>query len=172
METVYSFAMSLDGFIARLDGRCDWLEAFPADAEFGFDAFLDSVTGIVMGRASYDAVRADWDYGRWPCVVATRRPLDDPPEGAEALAGSPAALLANLRARGAGGRIWLFGGGDLARQFLEAGLLDVIEIATIPVILGSGLPVFRPGPDVWLDLDFARPVARGAIHSRYRVRRA
>lgn len=171
-EVIYMFAMSLDGFIARPDGSFDWLEAFPANDDFDFDAFLASVTGIVMGRGSYEVARrgGGWDYGRWPCAVATSRPVSDAPEGVEALAADPAGLLANLRARGAAGRIWLFGGGDLARRFIAAGLLDTVEIGTIPVILGSGLPAF-PGPagDTWLRLNFARSLANGAVHSQYSV---
>lgn len=176
-DVVYMFAMSLDGFIARPDGAFDWLENFPADADFDFDAFLASVTGIVMGRGSYEAARSGggWDYGRWPCTVATGRPVDGLPDGVEALDAPPQGLLDNLRRRGAGGRIWMFGGGDLALRFLQAGLLDTIEIGTIPVILGRGIPAFghpaeHPAADVWLDLDFAKPLANGAVHSRYTVR--
>jgi len=172
-DVIYMFAMSLDGFIARPDGAFDWLENFPANADFDFDAFLDSITGIVMGRGSYDAARSGdrWDYGRWPCVVATHRPIPDAPEGVEPVGGGPRELMDNLRARGATGRIWMFGGGDLASQFIDAGLLDTIEIGTIPVILGKGLPAFgQPGKDAWLELDFAKPLANGAVHSRYRVR--
>ena len=173
-DVIYMFAMSLDGFIARPDGSFDWLENFPADADYDFDAFLDSVTGIVMGRGSYEAARSGggWDYARWPCAVATRRPITDAPEGVEGVNGAPAELRDNLRRRGVNGRIWLFGGGDLAQQFIEADLLDTIEIGTIPVILGSGLPAFgQVAKDAWLDLDFAKPLANGAVHSRYRVRR-
>lgn len=65
----------------------------------------------------------------------------------------------------------MFSGGDLALRFLQAGLLDTIEIGTIPVILGRGIPAFgHPAADVWLDLDFAKPLANGAVHSRYTVR--
>ncbi|MEO4001355.1 dihydrofolate reductase family protein [Mesorhizobium sp. CAU 1732] len=172
-DVIYMFAMSLDGYIARPDGSFDWLESYPANADFDFDAFLASVTGIVMGRASYDAARSSggWDYAAWPCVVATSRPIDDAPDGVEAVSGIPAQLLDRLRARGATGRIWLFGGGDLARRFLDAGLLDTIEIGTIPVILGKGLPAFgAPDSDIWLDMNFAAPLANGAVHTQYRVR--
>lgn len=173
-DVIYMFAMSLDGFIARPDGRFDWLEKFPADADFDFDRFLSSVTGLVMGRSSYEAARQDgrWDYAKWPCVVATSRPVGDLPENVDSLDGSPAELLARLRERGATGCIWLFGGGDLARRFMEAGLLDTLEIGIIPVIIGDGIPAFGGAqPDRWLDLDFAKPLANGAIHARWRARR-
>jgi len=173
-DLIYMFAMSLDGFIAREDGSFDWLENFPADADFDFPAFEDSVTGIVMGRGSYEAARRheQWPYARWPTLVATRRPVADLPANTESFAGSADAMLERLRGMGAGGRIWMFGGGDLARQFMEAGLLDTIEVGIIPVVLGSGIPAFGGAqPDRWLDLDFAKPLKNGAIHARYRVRR-
>lgn len=171
-DTIYMFAMSLDGFIARPDGSFDWLEAFPADADYDFDAFMASLSGIVMGRGSYEAARRDdkWDYARWPVIVATNRPIDDLPDNAEALAGTPHELMARLRARGASGRVWMFGGGDLARQFMEAGLLDTVEIGIIPVVIGSGTPAFGGAQaDRWLALDFAKPLANGAVHVRYMV---
>ena len=173
-EIIYMFAMSLDGFIARQDGSFDWLDDYPADADFDFDSFLASVSGIVMGRGSYDAARRDgrWDYAKWPCVIATSRRVEDLPDNAEVLAGKPAELVARLRERGADGRIWMFGGGELARQFLDAGLLDTIEAGIIPIVLGAGIPAFGGAqPDRWLDLDFAKPLANGAIHARWRVRR-
>lgn len=174
-DIIYMFAMSLDGFIAREDGRFDWLERFPADADFDFDTFLSSVTGIVMGRASYEAARSGgrWDYAAFPVVVATSRPVDDLPDGCEAISGGPAELIANLRARGASGRIWMFGGGDLVRQFLEAGLLTTVETGIIPVVLGSGIHAFGGAQaDRWLTLEFAKPLSNGAIHARYGVVKA
>lgn len=173
-EIIYMFAMSLDGFIARPDGSFDWLDDYPADADFDFDSFLASVSGIVMGRGSYDAARRDgrWDYAKWPCVIATSRPVENLPDNAEMLAGTPAELVARLRGRGADGRIWMFGGGELARQFLDAGLLDTIEAGIIPIVLGAGIPAFGGAqPERWLDLDFAKPLANGAIHARWWVRR-
>lgn len=173
-EVIYMFAMSLDGFIARQDGSFDWLDDYPADADFDFDSFLASVSGIVMGRGTYDVIRRDgrWDYAKWPCVVATSRPVQDLPDNAEVLAGTSAELVARLRERGADGRIWILGGGELARQFLDAGLLDTIETGIIPIVLGAGIPAFGGAqPDRWLDLDFAKPLANGAIHARWRVRR-
>lgn len=173
-DAIYMFAMSLDGFIAREDGSFDWLDNYPAEADFDFDAFMASITGIVMGRATYDVVRRheEWPYGAYPTLVSTRRPVADLPSGVEVMAGSPQELMDNLRGRGANGRIWVFGGGELARQFMEAGLLNTVEIGIIPVILGSGIPAFGgTQPDRWLDLDFAKALANGAVHARYRIRR-
>lgn len=172
-EIIYMFAMSLDGYIAREDGSVDWLDAFPADSDYDFDTFLASLTGIIMGRGAYDIARRgdQWHYARWPCIVATRRPVEGLPPNAEALAGSPADLVANLRSRGAAGRIWLFGGGDLVRQFLDAGMLDTVEIGIIPVVIGAGIPAFGGAqPDRWFNLDFAKPLANGAVHVRYTAR--
>ncbi len=174
-DVIYMFAMSLDGFIARPDGSVDWLERFPANDDFDFAAFEDSLTGVVMGRGSYEAARRspEWLYGRWPVLVATRRPVDDGPANVEAFAGTPAEQLKRLRAMGATGRIWMFGGGDLVRQYLDAGLIGTVEIGIIPVVLGQGIAAFGGAqPDRWLDLDFARPLKNGAIHARYRVRKA
>jgi dihydrofolate reductase len=171
---IYMFAMSLDGFIARENGAFDWLENYPADADFDFDTFLDSIGGIVMGRGSYEAVRKGdgWDYSRWPCIVATNREIANLPDGVEAMAGEPQALLDNLRDRGASGPIWMFGGGDLAGRFMQAGLLDTVEIGIIPVILGKGIPAFgTPNADIWLDLEFAKPLKNGSVHAYYKVRR-
>ncbi|WP_432287406.1 dihydrofolate reductase family protein [Aminobacter sp. BA135] len=173
-DVIYMFAMSLDGFIAREDGSFDWLDNFPPDDDYDFSGFMASLSGIVMGRATYDVVRREpeWTYAKYPSLVATSRPLDNLPENAAAMVGAPAEMLANLRARGAKGRIWLLGGGDLARQFMDAGLLDTIEIGTIPIILGSGLRAFGGRQaDRWLDLAFAKPLANGAVHAQYRVRR-
>ncbi len=172
-DIIYMFAMSLDGFIARPDGSVDWLDAFPADADFDFQAFEASVTGIVMGRGSYEAARRHptWHYARWPVLVTSRRPVDDLPPGVETFSGEPAAQVDRLRAMGAKGRIWMFGGGDLVRQYLEAGLLDTVEVGIIPVVLGEGIPAFGGAQaDRWLDLEFARPLRNGAIHARYQVR--
>jgi dihydrofolate reductase len=174
-DVVYMFAMSLDGFIARHDGGIDWLDDYPPNADFDFDTFMGSVTGIVMGRDTYDVImRLDhWPYDGVPTVVATRRPIGRLPGNTVAITGTPGEMLENLRKRGAHGRIWLLGGGDLARQFIDDGLLDAVEIGTIPVILGAGVAAFGGlQPDRWLDLEFARPLTNGALHSRYMVRGA
>ena len=83
-DITYMFAMSLDGFIARNDGGIDWLDNYPPNSDFDFDTFMDSVTGIVMGRDTYDVVvrLEHWPYERYPTVIATRRAIDDLPKNA------------------------------------------------------------------------------------------
>lgn len=172
-EVIYMFAMSLDGFIANEDGGFDWLNDFPANEDFGFDTFLASITGIIMGRDTYEVMRAEpeWPYSAIPSVVATNREIDDLPAGVATVAGTPQHMLDTVRGMGATGRIWLFGGGDIAKQFLDAGLLDTVDIGTIPVILGSGIPAFKKSSRHWLELQSAKALANGAVHSQYRVKR-
>jgi len=151
-EVVYMFAMSLDGFIANDDGSFDWLEQFPPDDGFGFDEFMAGITGIVMGRETYDVICSipEWPYGPMPVVVATHQKFDDLPANTVAMAGNPHELISQLKALGATGRIWLMG---------------------IPVILGSGKPAFKNSSRHWLDLQSANALHNGAVRSIYRVKR-
>jgi dihydrofolate reductase len=161
-------AVSLDGRIARPDGAFDWLEGFPPDA-FGFDAFYAGVDAILMGRATYDVVRAmgEWPYPGKPAVVVTHRTLADAPPGVEARSGDIAAIAAEMAVRGHR-RIWVEGGGQVIRQMLAAGRLDVLEMALIPRVLGAGLPLFPDGtPETALRLVSSAARAGGALHLVY-----
>ena len=106
MAGVVYIAMSLDGFIARPDGRLDWLEAPDTDnrTQDDFEQFLAGVDAIVMGRNPYDTVLSFgvWAYGDKPVFVLTHRPLsqpEDPQASVEAITGEPAAIIATLAAR-------------------------------------------------------------------------
>jgi dihydrofolate reductase len=161
-------AVSLDARIARADGGFDWLEGHPPDA-FGFAEFYAGVDAILMGRSTYDVVRAmpDWPYAGKPCVVVTRRPLDDAPPGVVARGGDMAAIAAAMEADGHA-RIWVEGGGEVIRQMLAIGRLDVLEMAVLPHILGAGIPLFPPGtPETALRLVSCAPREGGALHVIY-----
>lgn len=145
-------ATSLDGFIARTDGRIDWLEAanlrVPAGEDCGYQAFMATVDGLVMGRNTFDTVAAfgDWPYGELPVTVLSRRPLpDDAPASVSCSDEPPQQLLARLAA--AGHRHLYIDGGVTIQRFLAAGLIDRLTVTTIPVLLGSGRPLFGPLPD-------------------------
>jgi dihydrofolate reductase len=162
-------ATSLDGMIARRDGGIDWLvEGGPRPEAFGYEAFYAATDAILMGRATYDAVRAmgEWPYPGKPTFVVTSRPLPDAIPGVEARPGNLAAVVAELEARGYA-RVWVEGGGQLLRGMIAIGRLDRLEMAVIPVILGDGIPLFPPGtPELRLALRSGATVG-DALHLVY-----
>lgn len=173
-ETVWHchIAVSLDGKIARADGSVDWLEAYPAE-EFGIEAFLASVDAILMGRETYEIVCrfGAWPYSGKSTIVMTHRALVDPPSGVEARSGDVSRVAAELEARGCR-RVWIEGGGQVIQDMIAARKFDVLEMAIIPIVLGEGIPLIRPGtPQVDLDLVSCTVRSRGALHVVYKVRR-
>jgi dihydrofolate reductase len=161
-------AVSLDGRIARQGGAVDWLEGYPPDA-FGFDAFYAGVDAILMGRGTYDAVRAmgEWPYAGKPVVVVTQRALEDAPTGVAARSGAMGDIVAELEAQGHA-RIWVEGGGEVIRQLLATGRLDMLEMAVIPIVLGEGIPLFPYGtPETALRLVSCVAREGGALHVIY-----
>jgi dihydrofolate reductase len=162
-------AVSLDGRIARPDGAVDWLMDQAPPEEFGVPAFYAGVDAILMGRGTYDAVRAmgEWPYPGKRVVVVTNRPLDDAPEGVEARAGDLAAIVAELEAQGLGS-VWVEGGGEIIRQMIAIGRLDVLEMGVMPRVLGAGIRLFPDGtPDTRWRLVSCHVRSGGALHLVY-----
>ncbi len=151
-EVIYYVAATLDGFIAGPGGELDWLHPFEqAGTDYGLADFMAGVDGVAMGRTTYGVARSfgDWPYGERPAWVLSRQPAPADatrPATVRWGAAQPADLVAQWRALGLR-RVWLVGGGDLAGQFLRAGLVHHLMLATIPVTLGGGLPLWgAPGP--------------------------
>ena len=171
VEIVYYVAASLDGFIATLDGGVDWLPRLEPDGEdFGYRAFFDSVDGLVMGRTTYDKTRrhAAWPYPHKPCWVFTHRPLEGEPPEVIQTSLPPASLVVEMD-RYKLKRVFLVGGGRLASQFQREGLISEYNIGLVPVILGSGVPLFDgPGEFEKLKLVDTRSFATGEVLMRYR----
>ena len=139
----YSVAMSLDGYIAGPKGEFDWI---PMDPDIDFAAMFKDFDAVLMGRKSWEAARQQGGYGM-PGLKAyvfsrTLRQADCP----DALVSDdPTATVAKLKEQ-PGKNLWLFGGGELFRSFLDLGLVDDLEIAIVPVLLGGGLPML-PGAE-------------------------
>jgi dihydrofolate reductase len=140
-------ATSLDGFIARLDGSIDWLNAanavVPPGEDLGYKAFMATVDTLVMGRHTFEQVLTfgAWPYGETPVVVMSRRgapSLTDVPVTVTFSQEMPADLVARLAAEGKG-HLYI-DGGLLVQSFLAEGLIDELTITVIPILLGKGKP--------------------------------
>lgn len=142
-------ATSLDGFIARKNGDVDWLNAanaaVPAGEDCGFQAFMETVDGLVMGRKTYQQVLTfgAWPYGQTPVVVLSRQNIDFPkqvPATVTCSSAPPADLCARLFQAGAN-HLYI-DGGQTIRRFLSAGLVNELTLTLIPILLGEGIPLF------------------------------
>ncbi|MEA2417650.1 MAG: hypothetical protein QOI58_4307 [Thermoanaerobaculia bacterium] len=169
MKASVFIATSLDGFIAREDCAIDWLPANPEP--HGYDEFIASVDAIVIGRKTFETVLSfgGWVYGKTPVVVLSTKELKAP-EGAncEFMSGDPRDIAARLDERGFH-HVYLDGGVTIQR-FLEAGLIQRLIITRIPILLGTGIPLFGPlSRDVRLTHVATRTFAEGLVQSEYTI---
>lgn len=144
--------MSLDGYIARPDGSLDFLDIGlkPADLEDLAAGFYKPVDTLIMGRATFDVVRKMIADGAEPApdrlktYVFSRSLPSGILDGATIVKQSPAALVRKLRKQ-PGKHIYHMGGGQLARSFLAADLIDELLLGIAPVLVGEGIPLFPAG---------------------------
>ena len=165
----YSVAMSLDGFIAGPGGEADWILM---DPEIDFNAMYGQFDTIVMGRRSFEAMSGAGEGGSQPgmqvfVVSRTLRQADHPNV---MVIDDPERLMAELRSK-PGKDVWLWGGGSLFRSFAELELVDTVEVAVMPVILGEGVPLMTsPARRVALKLTGHKLYARtGTMALEYAV---
>ncbi len=162
-------ACSLDGFIAGPDDDLSWLPE-PQGDDHGFARFLDGISALLMGRATYrvlESFTGEWPFGERPVFVATTRPLEQARPTVHAVSGTPADLLAAVR-EVTDGDVYL-DGGNLIRQFLDAGLVDSIVVTIVPVVLGSGAPLFAGAQRHRLELEAVRESSGGLVQLTYRA---
>lgn len=172
MTTHFYTASSLDGFIATTEHSLDWLLKQDIDLEgpMAYPGFIDRVGALAMGASTYEWVLAH-EEGRWgytqPTWVFTHRELPLPAGADVTLTVAPIAEVHAAMTEAAGGRdLWVVGGGDLAGQFADAGLLDEVWVQFAPVTLGAGAPLLPRALDLEL-LEVARN--RNFMCGRYRV---
>jgi dihydrofolate reductase len=175
-------AASLDGFIARRDGRVDWMDTSdtyergesmgPAEVA----AFLATIDCYLMGSRTYEralafeAQGAGWAYGATPVVVLTHRSLQAR-SGVEFQAGDLADIVGS-RLRPRYRNIWCVGGSEVAAACLRLGLADEIRFSVLPVAIGDGISFFAGlDRDVALHLVEVKAYANGIVALRYRVER-
>lgn len=172
---------SLDGFIARKDGRVDWLET--ADEFVGgdtldpgfVDAFLKTIDCYVMGSKTYETALSfeakgfGWAYGDKPTFVLTSRELPRIRETIEFYAGDLAQLV-NERLRPTFRSIWFVGGGVVAGECLRLGLADEVRYSILPILIGEGIPFFEKlDRDIALHLAEVKAYKSGMVELRYEV---
>jgi dihydrofolate reductase len=167
-------AMSLDGYIADVDGGYGFLSRYDG-VDYGFDRFFAEIGTCVFGRATYDqsvsAPGSEWAFARKArAIVVSGRPLNDPPANVELWdRGVDGVLVEHLRAA-TGGDVWIVGGGTLQAAFFAMDAIDRIEACIIPVVLGDGLPMFPKSKprEQWLELAGVRRFDKGGVILDYR----
>jgi dihydrofolate reductase len=186
MSVVYYAAASLDGNIAEADDTLDWLlgyqgsykgeDAAPAR---GYDEFYEGVGALVMGSVTYEWVLrhigdgGQWPYAGKPCWILTSRELPVPEgDGVDVriVDGDVSELFDEMDAAAGERDLWVVGGGNVASQFADAGLLEKVWVTVVPVVLGSGKPLFESrlegGP---MQLEQAIPRASGMVELRFSI---
>ena len=140
----YQVAASLDGFIAGPNHEADWIVMDPA---IDFAALFAEFDTLVMGRKTHEVMAAQGGQGAVAGVevyMFSRTLPASSRKGLHIVNDDPRVVVAALKAR-PGRDIWLFGGGTLCRSLLDAGLVDTVEVAVMPVLLGSGVPLVSAG---------------------------
>jgi dihydrofolate reductase len=190
--TQYYCAASLDGYIAEADDSLDWLlnydgsfegeTADPGPMSDGgaYERFYEGVGALVSGAATYEFIlghlsdEGGWPYTGKPYWVLSSRDLPVPEgEGIDVrVVNATVPDLYDRMISAAGGRnLWIVGGGNVASQFADAGLLDEVLVTIVPVVLGGGKPLFEhrlPGGP--MQLTGTHVFGNGMVELRYRAR--
>ena len=183
----YYVASSLDGYIAESDDTLEWLLKYEGSFEGegvepvagGYERYYEGVGALVMGSRTYEfilgelAEGGDWPYKGKAAWVLSSRDLPEP-EGEDVdvrITGANVSELYDEMIAAAGERdLWVVGGGNVASQFADEGLLDEVLVTVVPVVLGDGRPLFdRRLPGGAMRLTGTRPFDNGMVELRYEI---
>jgi dihydrofolate reductase len=168
-KVTYGGAVSLDFYLTGPDEAIDWLR-WSDDLTAIMKESWRGVDTMLMGRKTFEFAQRS---GGGPAMTGVTsyvfsRTLASVPEGTELVSEDAAAFVRALKAQ-QGGDVIVMGGGELGSALIEAGLVDEIGFNVHPLLLGGGVPAFRPlAARVALDLIEARPIAEGCVLMRYR----
>ena len=175
MKTTVFIATSVDGFIAREDGSIDWLpvEGGTAGEDYGYQNIIDSVDALVMGRNTYETVLSfgSWPYGTKPVIVLSSQKFEIPeniPNTVTVMSGPPSDVIQQLAGRGF--KHLYIDGGETIQRFIREGLIQKIIITKIPILIGSGIPLFGAIPhDIRLRHLETLQFDTGLVQSKYEI---
>ena len=146
MSNIVYIATSLDGYIARKDGNLDWLMEIPNpdNSDYGFQSFINGIDGILMGRITFETIVGfnQWPYTK-PVFILSNKLVSLPDgyqERAKIVNGEIKDILRSLRRKGI--ENLYIDGGKTIQSFLKQDLIDELIITRVPIILGSGFPLF------------------------------
>ncbi|OBG14229.1 deaminase [Mycolicibacterium celeriflavum] len=172
MATVYYTASSMDGYIVDDHGSLDWLTSRDIDPSgpFNYEEFIATIGAVVMGSTTYEWIvrnhPGDWMYEQPSWVMTRRQHIVERGHPVRTFAGDVADLHPELVAAAAGKDVWVVGGGDIAGQFVSAGLIDEMIVSYAPCSLGAGSPVL-PVRSEWTLVEAA--VNREFVCARWRT---
>jgi dihydrofolate reductase len=140
----YNVAMSLDGYIARSDGSFDWIVE---DSTIDLEGLFAEFDALLMGRKTYEVLQSQGPGGPFEQVlkVVASRTHPAAVQGWTRFVNEDIVSHVQGMKKSAGKDIWLFGGGELFRHLLDAGEVDTVEVAIMPILLGSGIPMLAVG---------------------------
>ncbi len=188
-KTQYYCASTLDGYIAEADDTLDWLLKYEGSFDRegvepikgSYDRFYEGVGALVMGSVTYEFILGhmgeggEWSYKGKPTWVLSRRDLPKPAgeESDVRIVNAQVPDLYDELIAAAGERnLWVMGGGNVASQFADAGLLDELLVTVVPVVLGEGKPLFdRRLPGGPMQLVGTRTFDSGMVELRYEIGR-
>lgn len=144
-KVVLFIAASLDGYIARNDETLDWLFEVEGEGDNGYSAFYETVDTVIMGRRTFDwvinHVNEEFPYKGKECFVFSREKQNENKD-VKFVSDNIIPFTDKLKEQ-KGKSIWLVGGGDLIHSFLKEKLVDELIITVAPVLLGTGISLFK-----------------------------
>lgn len=173
MANIIYIATSLDGYIARKDGNIDWLLNIsnPDNSDFGFSEFIKGIDAVIMGRNTFNVVAEvdPWPYAKPVFVLSSS--LKSVPSHlngkVEIISGEPPSVIRSMYRRGF--RDLYIDGGKTIQDFIKQDMIDEMIITKIPVVLGSGIPLFgRIDHDILFEHIETEIFKNGLVKSRYR----